>query len=64
MKIISEIMNVDENPLIHKTKLKCIVNPILRKIQWFAEYPFVIVSHFDNGFFIGYGFKRMKLIKD
>lgn len=28
----------------HVTTLKCIVNPILRKIQFFTNKPFVIAS--------------------
>lgn len=31
----------------HRTKLKCFVNPILRKIQFFTNHPFVIASICD-----------------
>lgn len=31
----------------HRTTLKCLINPILRKIQFFTNYPFVISSICD-----------------
>lgn len=54
--------------LQHKTKLKCFINPILRKIQFFTMKPFVISSKFEkiNGewFFLGYGFQRVRYYKE
>jgi hypothetical protein len=47
---------------MHKTKLKCIVNPILRKLQWFTDSPYVIVSKFNNDNFIGYAIRRVKIL--
>lgn len=50
--------------MVHKTLLKCIVNPILRKIQWWTNKPYVITSVgkvIDNKFvFESYIFKRMQ----
>lgn len=48
---------------IHRPKLKLIINPILRKLQFFTKRPFVIdsiVAFDDNGApeFIKYGFHR------
>jgi len=56
----------------HKTRLKCIVNPILRKLQFWTDRPYVIASdcfyvhHFTLGkipVFIGYKFCRVKYYK-
>jgi len=47
----------------HKTKLKCFVNPILRKIQFFTDRPWVIASQFliiDSDYYlVGYSFERV-----
>jgi hypothetical protein len=48
---------------VHRTNLKCIVNPILRAIQFWTNTPIVIVSNFnDYDKFIGYSINRMKLL--
>ena len=49
----------------HNTKLKCIVNPVLRWIQFWTDRPYVIFSRFlvINGepkHFLRYGFGRIK----
>ncbi len=44
----------------HKTKLKCIINPILRLIQFYTDDPYVIVSIFENDKFTKYIVKKMK----
>jgi hypothetical protein len=49
--------------MTHKTKLKCLINPVLRKLQWFTDKPYVIVSKFKTNLFIGYTFKRIKYSK-
>lgn len=50
--------------LVHTTRLKRIVNPVLRKIQWFTQSPFVIapkVKHKGtNCYFTGYTIRRVK----
>lgn len=46
--------------MIHKTKLKCIINPILRGLQFYTWEPYVIVSIFENNKFIKYGIMKMK----
>lgn len=44
----------------YKTKIKCIINPILRSIQFCSKKPFVIYSNFNSGKkFTGYGFGRI-----
>jgi hypothetical protein len=47
----------------HKTKLKRFVNPILRKIQFFTDRPWVIASQFliiDSDYYlVGYSFERV-----
>jgi len=51
----------------HKTKLKCFVNPILRKIQFWTMKPFVIASESiklgGEYYFLGYSFKRVSYVK-
>ncbi len=46
--------------MTHRTKLKCIVNPILRFIQYNSDEPYVITSKFKDGVFLGYSFQRVK----
>ena len=50
---------------IHKTKLTNFVNPVLRRIQFWTNKPYVISSNFseDYNVFLGYGFNRMETIK-
>ena len=48
----------------HKTPLKCIINPILRKLQFFTDSPFVISSECEfrkdqDPKFIRYRFQRV-----
>lgn len=60
--------------LNHKTRLKLIINPILRKMQWFTDKPFVIASicdiikQEDDGSYIikfyHYKFMRVFYIKE
>lgn len=49
---------------MHKTKLKLFLNPILRKLQFWTDTPFVIYSDttFKNGkpYFNKYGFGKVK----
>ena len=50
--------------MIHSTRLKRIINPILRKIQFWTFRPYVIVSIFEkdenkNFIFKKYGFKSI-----
>ena len=52
---------------MHRSPLKCIVNPILRKIQFWRKEPLVICSNteFDeNGVphFKGYGLVRTRVM--
>jgi hypothetical protein len=49
---------------LHKTRLKCTVNPVLRVLQFWSKRPYVIYSKFDNEDielknFLGYGFGRI-----
>ena len=63
-------VKVDGNDMkwLHRTPLKVVVNPILRKLQFFTNRPFVIVSKtsFKDGIpdFGGYVFKRVLYIKN
>ena len=52
---------------MHRTSLKCIVNPILRKIQFWTKEPLVIYSKTDFDekgvpHFKGYGLIRTKVM--
>lgn len=60
---------------MHRTPLKCFVNPILRKLQFWTDKPFVIYSkvEWDNDIvskserkprFVGYGFGRINYFKN
>lgn len=45
---------------VHATKLKLFINPILRKIQYKTNNPWVIASHFNNDMvFTHYSFQRV-----
>lgn len=56
----------EENQWKHKTKLKCTINPILRKIQFFTDKPWVIASlvEFKNKkpVFLGYRLRKLKAL--
>ena len=51
------------NNWYHKTPLKLLVNPLLRKIQFFTRRPYVIASKTEfkegNPKFLGYSFRRI-----
>lgn len=53
---------------MHKTPLKCFVNPILRFIQFYTDKPFVIYSECEKNnekwHFIKYGFGRVKYFRN
>lgn len=51
---------------MHKHPLKLIVNPILRKLQFFTNKPYVIASKFDKQRtkFIGFTFCRVRYYKN
>jgi len=53
---------------IHRTPLKCILNPILRKVQFWTDHPYVIYSDVeieDNvPHFLGYGIGKIKIISN
>ncbi len=49
-----------ERIVVHRTLLKVILNPILRKIQWWTDTPYVIASVFVKGIFTTYSFQRVK----
>lgn len=65
------IFDEKHNCWMHRTPLKCFINPILRKIQFWTDKPFVIYSNtefFEMNFvktphFISYGFGRIKYKK-
>jgi len=53
---------------MHKTPLKCLINPILRFIQFYTDKPFVIYSECEKNnekwHFIKYGFGRVKYFRN
>lgn len=53
----------EDGVLKHKTPLKLFLNPILRKLQWFTNRPYVIASYIENGEFVEYKFKRVRYFK-
>lgn len=61
------VYNTEYDCWMHKTPLKCIINPILRFIQFWTDKPFVIYSNCEKisgkQHFINYGFGRIKYIK-
>lgn len=47
---------------VHKTWSKCLINPVLRKIQFWTDKPFVIASKItDEHEFVRYAIKRVQL---
>ena len=64
--------NFEHDCWMHKTPLKCLVNPILRFIQFWTDRPFVIYSNVEfiemdfvrTPHFLGYGFGKVKYLKD
>lgn len=52
------------NCWMHRPKFKVILNPILRKLQFFTKKPWVIVSYVDMSndipVFKGYGLERVE----
>ena len=60
---------IENGRVVHKTLLKCILNPILRKLQFYTDRPYVIASISKycpvNGWcFLGYKFTRVKYFRD
>lgn len=55
-------IQLSEKHWIHPTPIKKLINPILRKIQWYTNKPFVIASKTkwknNKPFFIKYSFQR------
>ena len=56
---------------MHRTPLKCILNPILRKLQFWTDTPYVIYSECENNknkkkrpHFLKYGVCKVKFISD
>lgn len=60
------IYNKEYNCWMHRTPLKCIINPILRFIQFYTNKPFVIYSECEEidgkWHFIKYGFGRIEYV--
>lgn len=51
----------EDNCWKHKHPIKMIINPILRKVQWFTNKPFVIASKFNNEKTVFEGFVFMRV---
>ncbi|AMM43743.1 hypothetical protein FDG95_gp178 [Pectobacterium phage vB_PcaM_CBB] len=63
--MVKPVLNrkIKEAYRVHKSWSKCLLNPVLRKIQFWTDKPFVIASKItDNHEFIRYTAKRMKLV--
>lgn len=60
------IYNKEYDCWMHRTPLKCIINPILRFIQFYTNKPFVIYSECEEvdgkWHFIKYGFGRIEYV--
>ena len=56
-------MDYIEGYKVHRTTLKCIINHILRTIQFYTMKPFVIASEFNDGKFIRYKICRVEYKK-
>lgn len=50
-------------PILHRTWFKCLLNPILRKLQFWTDRPYVIVSRIEDKEVVGYGFQRTRLMR-
>lgn len=61
------VYDSEGNTINHRTKLKLIVNPILRKIQFYTSRPWVIASEctYRNGryYFVRYKIARVNYRK-
>ncbi len=54
---------INEAHRVHKSWSKCIINPVLRKLQFWTDKPFVIASKITNDHeFVRYTIKRVKLL--
>lgn len=49
---------------IHRTWLKCLVNPVLHKFQYWTDEPYVIASVFKREEFIRYKIARVKYYRN
>ncbi len=47
--------------ICHRVWFKVLLNPILRKIQFWTEWPYVIVSKVEDNKVVGYAIERMRL---
>ncbi len=56
----------DANGVIicHRVWFKIILNPILRKLQFWTEWPYVITSIIEDGKVLGYRIARVRLRRD
>lgn len=60
------VYNEEYDCWMHRTPLKCVINPILRFIQFWTNKPFVIYSECEKidgkQHFIKYGFGRIEYV--
>jgi len=60
------VYSKEYNCWMHRTPLKCIINPILRFIQFWTNKPFVIYFECEEidgrWYFIKYGFGRIEYV--
>ena len=49
---------------VHRSRIKCIINPVLRKLQYYTNKPYVIASFItDKGEFSHYVVKRVEYVR-
>ena len=66
---INDCYVIENGCVMHKTLLKRIINPILRIVQFYTDYPYVISSiskccPVNGWYFLGYKFNRIKRLRD
>ncbi len=48
---------------VHRPLFKVLLNPMLRKIQFWTDKPLVFVSKFEDNKFLYYSMERVSLLK-
>ena len=66
---INDYYEIENGCVVHKTLLKCVINPILRIVQFYSDYPYVISSiskccPVNGWYFFFFIFNRVKYLRD
>lgn len=62
--MVKPVLNrkIKESYRVHKSFSKCLINPVLRKVQFWSDCPYVIASKInDENEFIRYTIRKVKL---